>query len=103
MHRQAAQKHQHNIPLHHSQHVDTVTVHIHQDSAQHMVRQCMECNKVGHFHRVSRSKKTRAVNELGQEIMQENTGEDFEMVSINSVYFNKNHWSTDCKFKAIIR
>ena len=50
----------------------------------------MECSKVGHFHIVCNSKKTRAVNKLGHEIIQENTGEDFEMVGINSVYFNKN-------------
>ena len=43
-------------------------------------KMCMECSKVGHFCRVCRSKKTRAVNELGQEIIQEDTGEDFEMV-----------------------
>ena len=53
-------------------------------------KMCMECGKVGHFHREYRSKKTRAVNKLGQEIIQENTGGDFEMVNINSVYFNKN-------------
>ena len=30
---------------------------------------CTECSKVGHFCRVCRSKKTRSVNELGQEII----------------------------------
>ena len=47
---------------------------------------CMEWSKVGHFHR---SKKNWAVNELGQVIIQ-NTGEDFETVSIYSIYVNKN-------------
>ena len=53
-------------------------------------KMCVECSKVGHFHRVCRSRKTRALNELGQEIIQDNTREDFEMVSIDSEYFNKN-------------
>ena len=51
---------------------------------------CKDCSKVSHFRRVCRSQKTRAVNEIKQEITQDNTGGDIEMVSINSVHFNKN-------------
>ena len=35
---------------------------------------CTECSKVGHFCRICSSKKTRAVNEIEQETIQENIG-----------------------------
>ena len=49
----------------------------------------MECNKIGHFCRVCQSRKSRVVNEVGQKDTQEYTEDDLEMVSINSVCFNK--------------
>ena len=67
-----------------------MAVHIHQGSAHHMARHA-QCAARLAILQICRSKKTTAVNELGQETIQKNTGEDFEMVSINSVYFNKNH------------
>ena len=65
-------------------------------------KMCMEWSKVGHFCRVCRGKKTRAVNRLGQEIMQENTGEDYEIVSINSEYFNKNCSIVTANLKTLV-
>ena len=47
-------------------------------------------------------KKSRPVNEIEQEAIQENTGDDFEMVSINSVYFNKNCSILMAKLKILI-
>ena len=65
-------------------------------------KMCMECSKVGHFCRICRSKKSRAVNEMEQEAIQENTSKDFEMVSINSVYFNKNHCVLMANLKTLV-
>ena len=45
--------------------------------------------QIGHFHRVCQSRKSRVVNEMEQEVSQEYTEDDLEMVSINSVCFNK--------------
>ena len=53
-------------------------------------KMCLACNKIGHFQVVYRSKRTRAVNEVEQETFHDNAGEDIEVVSINSVWFNKN-------------
>ena len=50
---------------------------------------CMECNKIGHFQKVCHSRKNRVVNEMEQEGSQEYTEDDLEMMSINSVCFNK--------------
>ena len=49
----------------------------------------LECNQIGHFSRVCQSRKNRVVNEMEQEGTQEYIGNDLEMVSINSVCFNK--------------
>ena len=65
-------------------------------------KMCTECSKSGHFCRVCRSKKTRAVNELGQEIMHENTREDFKTVSINSIFFNKNQSILTANLKTLV-
>ena len=51
---------------------------------------CMECNKIGHFQRVCRSKKSRAVHKANQKTMQDKASEDIEMGSVNSVWFNIN-------------
>ena len=52
---------------------------------------CMECKKIGHFRVVCRSRRTRAVNEVEQETVQNDARENIELVSINSFQFNKNH------------
>ena len=49
----------------------------------------MECNIIGHFHRVCQSKKSRVVNEIEHEVTQEDTEDNLERVNINSVCFNK--------------
>ena len=60
---------------------------------------CMGCSKMGHFQKVCRSKMTRMVNEIEQETIQDNTEEDIELVSINSVQFNKKHSVLTAKLK----
>ena len=82
-------------------HADTVVGYTCQDIAQHMVRCAWECNKIGHFHRVYQSRKSRVINEMGQEDTQENTEDYLETVSINSVCFNKNHSVLTAKIKLI--
>ena len=54
-------------------------------------KMCTVCNKIGHFHRVCQSRKSRVINEMEQEDTQEYTKDDLETVSINSVCFNKSH------------
>ena len=51
---------------------------------------CVECRKVGHFRKVCHSRRSRMVNDMGQEASQEYREDEIEMVSINSVYMNKN-------------
>ena len=51
---------------------------------------CVECGKVGHFWKVCHSRRSRVVNEMEQEVSQEYKENNIEMVSINSVYINKN-------------
>ena len=51
---------------------------------------CAECSKVGHFRKVCHRRRSRVVNEMEQEVCQEYKEDDIEMVSINSVYMNKN-------------
>ena len=45
---------------------------------------------MGHFRKVCHSRRSRVVNEVEQEASQEYRGDAIEMVSINSVYMNKN-------------
>ena len=54
-------------------------------------KMCMECSKIGHFRVVCRSRGTRAVNKVEQEITQDDARENIDLVSINSIQFNKNH------------
>ena len=51
---------------------------------------CMCCGKTGHFKKVCRSRRDRAVNELEIEESQEGIKGEIETVSINSVHLNKN-------------
>ena len=53
-------------------------------------KMCVGCSKMGHFQKVCRSMRVRVVNEVEQETIQDVTDEDVELVSINSVQFNKN-------------
>ena len=50
---------------------------------------CADHGKVGHF-KVCHSKRSRVVNEMEQEMSQEYSKGEIEMVSINSVHMNKN-------------
>ena len=50
---------------------------------------CMECIKIRHFHKVCQSGKNRVINENEQEVSQEYTEDDLEMVSINLVCLTK--------------
>ena len=79
------------------------------ESKKHSPRQCQaygktctEYNKIGHFHKVCQSRKSRVVNEMEQEGTQEYTEYDLEMVSINSVCFNKSHSMLTTKLKMSI-
>ena len=53
-------------------------------------KMCMECSKVGHFKKVCHSKRSRVVNDMEQEMSQEYSKDEIKMMSINSVYMNKN-------------
>ena len=64
-------------------------------SSFHQPRQCMACGKVcmecynaSHFQRVCRSKKSRAVHEIKQEIIDNKASKEIEMVSVHSVQLN---------------
>ena len=48
---------------------------------------CTDCNKTCHF---CKSKKSRAVHEIEQEIIDNNASVDIEMVSVHSVQLNVN-------------
>ena len=50
---------------------------------------CAQCGNMGHF-KVCCSKRSRVVNKMEQERSQEYSEAEIEMVSINSVYMNKN-------------
>ena len=63
----------------------------------HQLRQCpaygkmyAECERVGHFRKVCHSGRSRVINDMEQEASQEYREDEIEMVSINSVYMNKN-------------
>ena len=45
---------------------------------------------MGHFWKVCHSRKNRVINQMEQEMSLEYTEDNLEMVSINSVCFNKN-------------
>ena len=53
-------------------------------------KMCVECGKVGHFRKVCHSRRSKVVNEMEQEVTQGYSNDEIEMVSINSVYMNKN-------------
>ena len=50
----------------------------------------VECGKVGHFRKVCCSRRSKVLNEMEQEVSQEYSKDEIEMVNINSVYMNKN-------------
>ena len=60
-------------------------------SRQHSMygKMCVECKKIGHFIAWCRSRRTRAINEVEQETVQNDARENIELVSINSIHFNK--------------
>ena len=54
-------------------------------------KRCMDCNKIGHFRVVCRSKRAQSVNEVEQEAAQDSAEENsIDLVNINSVHFNRN-------------
>ena len=55
-----------------------------------MARCVQSAGKVGHFRKVCHSGRSKVVNEMEQEVSQEYGEDEIEMVSINSVYMNKN-------------
>ena len=66
-------------------------------SSTHPLRQCQtygkmctECNKIGHFQKVCRSRRTKAINEVEQETVQGSVGKDIKSVIINSLQLNEN-------------
>ena len=67
-----------------------MAVHIDQGSGKHMLRHAWRAARLAISAKYAEVRKGRVVNEVEQEAIQENIGEDFEMVSINSVYFTKN-------------
>ena len=74
--RNAEQKYQCSRAAQHDNHADTVVGHTHQDNAQHMARHAWSATKLD-------------IYEMEQEVTQEYTDDDLEIVSINSVYFKK--------------
>ena len=52
---------------------------------------CMECKKIGHFRVVCRGRRTRAMHNVEQETVQNDAVGNIELVSINSIQFNKKH------------
>ena len=52
---------------------------------------CAGCQKIGHFKAVCKSRKEKEVNEIEEIENQDEAEEDIEMVSIDSIQFNKNH------------
>ena len=65
-------------------------------------KMCAECSKVGHFWKVFHSRRSRVINEMDQEVSQEYTGDVIEMVSVNSVYMNKNQSVLNAKLETCI-
>ena len=57
------------------------------------------CSKVGHFKKVCHSKRSRAVNEMEQEMSQEYSEGKIETANINSVYMNKYQLMLTAKLK----
>ena len=53
-------------------------------------KMCVGCGKVGHFKKVCHSKRSRAINNMEQEMSQEYSEGEIETVSINSVHMNTN-------------
>ena len=54
-------------------------------------KRCTECSKLSHLRGVCRSRRTRAVNEVEQETVQDSEEESsIDPVNINSIHFNKN-------------
>ena len=63
---------------------------------------CKESSKTEHFQKVCHSRKSRVINEMEQEVSQEYTEHDLEMVSINSVCFTKNYSMLTTKLEMYI-
>ena len=61
----------------------------------------MACNKTSHFWRVCRGKKSRAVHEVEQEIIDNEASKEIEMVSVHSVQLNVNRSIITANFKML--
>ena len=63
-------------------------------------KSCTECGNIGHFRAVRRSRRTGVVHKVEQETVQDTDGENnIELVSINSIQFNRNHSILTAKLK----
>ena len=62
----------------------------------------MVCSKTGHFWKVYHNRKNRVVNKMEQEVSQEYTEDNLEMVIINSVCLNKNQSMLTTKLELCI-
>ena len=66
-------------------------------------KRSMKCSKIGHFRTVCKSMRIRAMNEVEQETLQDNTREDIEFMSIYSIQFYKKLLCVNYQFKNICR
>ena len=63
---------------------------------------CMECSKIGHFQKDCCSGRNGVVNKMEQEVSQEYTEDDIEMLSINLVCMNKNQSMLTAKLEMCV-
>ena len=64
-------------------------IHAHQQCPAYG-KMCGRCGKMGHYKKVSRSRKEHAVHEIDVEVAKESQDKQIDIVSIDSVHLNRN-------------